>query len=62
MKQKQLSQLKDGARFKFNKRTKVEWSLQNKFKSGGNKYATITATESGITKTKFITTFVWVES
>ena len=59
---KQLGQLKDNTKFKFNKRSKVVWEIQNKFKQGGTRYATITATVSKRTLTKFASTPVWVIS
>lgn len=50
MKKKTLKKLKDGAKFKFNLRSKVEWSLQTKYKYDEWQYAIVTAVVSGITK------------
>lgn len=47
---KKLSQLKDGAKFKFNNRSKVIWSVQTKYKYDEWKYAIVTAEVSGITR------------
>ncbi len=59
MKKLQLKKLGDKALFQFNKRSKVVWQIQNKFKEAGVWYATITATISGITKCKRLSTEVW---
>lgn len=61
MKKTMIKFLKDGAKFKLSIRSKVFWQLQTKYKENGKKYATITATISGITKNKEVDTVCWVE-
>ena len=60
MKRVTLKSLKDETKFKFNRRTKVVWEIQTWNKVKGRKYATITATVSGITKNKSVDTLVWI--
>jgi hypothetical protein len=59
MKKLQLKKLGDKALFQFNRRTKIIWEIQNKFKENGKWWATITATKSGITKCVSLDTVVW---
>ena len=61
MKRLKISKLGDRAIFQSNKRTKIIWELQKKFKEQGKWYATITATKSGITKNVSLDCLVWAE-
>ena len=62
MKQIKLKKLGDKALFQFNKKTKVIWQIQSKFKEQGKWYASVTATKSGITKNVSLDELVWAES
>ena len=59
MKQVKLSKLGDKAIFQFNKKSKVIWELQQKYKVDKKWFATVTATKSGITKNVALDTLVW---
>jgi len=61
MKKVQLKKLKDNSKFRFNKRSKVYWTIQSKFKVEKRWFVTITANESGITKNKNQETEVWID-
>ena len=60
MKSIELRDLKDNAKFKLSKNSKVWYRLQNKLSGADKDYCYITATISKRTYPKYLGTMVWV--